>query len=473
MMGCGSAILCLALAAGGAADEGHDGPRPVIVCSATHLADFALQVVGDRWEVRTSPEAATGGEGKLFLRDELGLEPDAWLVPRHAAAYVNHIVRAVVERDPDAKAEYHARARLFLMQLRAADGWVRRQLGALPEGKRALLEPGPLWNVFASEYGLGQTDGSGVGRSVSLPKARGRDSAYLQLLRDKVIDMVLTDLPRPERKPSLICSTTQVADFAMQVVGDRGVIRCILAPGADPHTYVPTPEAARLVREADLALQNGLHLEGKNWMGTLAKDANRPLVTCADGVPPLEMDYDGRKVEDPHAWFSTTNAAIYVRNVVRAVTRLDPGGGPAYRARGAFYLARLEALDGWARGQFHAIPVSERKLITSHDAFQYFCNDYAMVNRAPVGWSTGSEVGGGMTPKRQKMVVDSIKNFGVKAVFVETSVNPKLIRQIARNAGVRIGGELYSDSMGEAVSLGEAYLGMMRENVLTIVGALR
>ena len=92
---------------------------------------------------------------------------------------------------------------------------------------------------------------------------------------------------------------------------------------------------------------------------------------------------------------------------------------------------------------------------------------------APAGWSTGQEIGAGVTPARRKAAVDSIRDFGVKAIFVETSVNPKLIREIASEAGVQIGGELYSDSMGPTDTAGESYIGMMRENVLTIVQALR
>jgi manganese/iron transport system substrate-binding protein len=90
-----------------------------------------------------------------------------------------------------------------------------------------------------------------------------------------------------------------------------------------------------------------------------------------------------------------------------------------------------------------------------------------------VGWSTGAEVGAGVTPERRKQVIESIKSFGVKAVFVETSVNPKLVREIAAEAGVRVGGELYSDSMGTAGSAGDTYIGMMRENVLTIADSLK
>jgi manganese/iron transport system substrate-binding protein len=271
----------------------------------------------------------------------------------------------------------------------------------------------------------------------------------------------------------LLCSTTQIADFARQVVGDQCEVKCILAPGADPHTYTPVPGDASMAAAADLCLQNGLHLEGKNWMATLAKDAGKPIVTCTDGIKPLEMDYDGTLVNDPHSWFTPKNASVYVSNITRAICGLDPDHADQYQARAKLYLQQLRAVDGWIREQFSAIPVDKRILVTSHDAFNYFCGEYGFKARSPVGWSTGSEMGGGMTPKRRKQVVDSIKSFGVKSVFIETSVNPKLIREIAREAGVRVGGELYSDSMGDQGSAGETYIGMMRENVLTIVGALK
>jgi manganese/iron transport system substrate-binding protein len=133
----------------------------------------------------------------------------------------------------------------------------------------------------------------------------------------------------------------------------------------------------------------------------------------------------------------------------------------------------LRVLDSWIREQFNVIPIEKRVLVTSHDAFNYFAQEFGFKNAAPVGWSTGAELGAGMTPERRKQVVDSIRRFGVKAVFVETSVNPKLVREIARDAGVRIGGQLYSDSMGEAGTAGETYIGMMRENVLTILHGLK
>jgi manganese/iron transport system substrate-binding protein len=121
----------------------------------------------------------------------------------------------------------------------------------------------------------------------------------------------------------------------------------------------------------------------------------------------------------------------------------------------------------------NAIPAGKRVLVTSHDAFNYFCRQYGFRSASPAGWSTGEEVGGGITPERRRQTVESIRQFGVKAIFVETSVNPKIIRQLADEAGVEIGGELYSDSMGGPGTAGETYLGMMRENVLRIVHALK
>jgi ABC-type Zn uptake system ZnuABC Zn-binding protein ZnuA len=275
------------------------------------------------------------------------------------------------------------------------------------------------------------------------------------------------------RKPVIVCSTTQIADFTRQVVGDRCEVYSILAPGADPHTYMPTPGDAKLALKADLCLQNGLHLEGKNWMATLAKDAGKPIVSVTDGVKPIQLEAEGRKINDPHAWFSPRNAAIYVNNIGRAVSKLDPAGKSEYQARGKLYLQQLRALDSWIREQFNVMPPKQRILVTSHDAFNYFAEAFGFTNKAPVGWSTGSELGAGVTPKRRKQVIESIKSYGIKAVFVETSVNPKLVREIARDAGVQVGGKLYSDSMGEAGTAGDTYIGMMRENVLTIVNALK
>ncbi|WP_136796316.1 MULTISPECIES: metal ABC transporter solute-binding protein, Zn/Mn family [Desulfosediminicola] len=276
----------------------------------------------------------------------------------------------------------------------------------------------------------------------------------------------------------VVASTTQIADFARQIVGDRGEVLSVLAPGADPHTYQPTPADVQLVLAADLCLENGIHLEGKSWMATLAKDAGKPLVTTTEGLAPLSIDQGGESIMDPHAWFSPKNVALYVNNITRAMMKFDPENSSEYQARAKLYLQQLRVLDGWVREQVNRIPPERRILVTTHDAFNYFCREYKFnpnndfLSIAPVGWSTGAEVGAGITPERRRMVVQSIKDSGAPAIFVETTINPKQIREIASETGVKIGGALYSDSMGPEGSAGETYIGMMRENVLLIVNAL-
>ena len=270
-----------------------------------------------------------------------------------------------------------------------------------------------------------------------------------------------------------VCSTTQVADFTRQVVGDRWEVHSILAPGQDPHLYQATLNDAELIASADLCLENGWHLEGGDWMQTLVIDAGKPLVTCVVGLEALELTYDGEVIPDPHAWFTPINAATYVRNILAGVKEIDPDHASEYEARASLYLEQLRSLDRWIARQINAIPAQQRVLVTSHDAFNYFCNQYSFKRAAPIPWSTGQELGGGITPERRRETIETIQEFGVRAIFVETSVNPELVREIAREAGVEIGGRLYSDSMGVVGSAGETYIGMMRENVITIVTALR
>jgi len=274
-------------------------------------------------------------------------------------------------------------------------------------------------------------------------------------------------------KTKVAVSTTQIFDLAKRVAGEDAHVVSILAAGQDPHTYQPVPKDIDVVSSSDIIIENGLHLEGKNWMQTLAKDAGKPLITATDGIKPLVMEEYGEKVNDPHAWFSPTNAAVYVNNITKALVKYDPKNKASYTSRAKLLLAQLKALDGWIRSEVSVIPPKSRVLVTNHDAFQYFAKEYGFINTAPIGWSTGNEVGGGVTPKRREMVVKSIKEMNVKAIFFETTINPKLIREIAKDAGVKIGGELYSDSMGDEGTPGETYIGMMRENVITIVKGLK
>jgi manganese/iron transport system substrate-binding protein len=271
----------------------------------------------------------------------------------------------------------------------------------------------------------------------------------------------------------IVCSTTQVADFVRQVAGDRWEVKGILAPGQDPHLYDTKPGDAALVAKAELCFENGWHLEGKDWMRRLAENSGKQLVTCVDGLKPLELGEKDEPVHDPHAWFTPANAAQFVRNITAALVAADPDHKTEYEARARLYLDQLRVLHHWILRELSAIPAEHRVLVTSHDAFNYFCREYSFTAKTPAGWSTGDEIGGGVTEQRRQATIDAIRNSGVRAIFVETSVNERMIRTIADQAQVKIGGKLYSDSMGESGTAGETYLGMMRENVLTIVEGLK
>jgi manganese/iron transport system substrate-binding protein len=268
-----------------------------------------------------------------------------------------------------------------------------------------------------------------------------------------------------------VCSTTQVADFTRNIVGDRWEVVCVLAPGEDPHTYEIGADDSLAVKRADLCLENGWNLEGHSWMSKLATNAGKPIVTCINGVEPLVIELDGETTKDPHAWFDTKNAMIYVNNIKQAVIKIDPENKTEYEARAKLYLIQLRALNQWVAEQVNAIPKARRILVTHHDAFGYFSQAYGFQAISPVGWTTGELAGVSIDQKRK--IVDQIRELGVKSIFVETTINRELLDDIARETGIKVGGELYSDAMGGEGSAGETYIGMMRENVLTIVKHLK
>ena len=273
------------------------------------------------------------------------------------------------------------------------------------------------------------------------------------------------------KKKVAVCSTTQVADFVRQVVGDTWEVKCVLGAAQDPHTYETTSDDLAAVKAADICFENGWHLEGHDWMQKLGGNAGKTVVTCVNGIKPLEFDEDGTIVNDPHAWFSPKNATIYVNNIVKGLSQLDPENADEYELRADLFKIQLKALDHWTSLQVNAIPKDRRVLATHHDAFGYFCQAYGFKAVSPMGWNTEELTSVSIQQKQE--VVEKLRTMGVRSMFVESSVNPELIQGIAKEAGVKLGGTLYADAMGEEGSAGETYIGMMRENVIKIVTGLK
>lgn len=272
---------------------------------------------------------------------------------------------------------------------------------------------------------------------------------------------------RPGDRPLVVASASIFADMAEVIAGPELEVRSIVPVGGDPHTFEPTPEAAELVANADLILVNGLTFEG--WILELiaTSGSKAPVVVITEGIAPLgSLSYANSA--DPHAWMSALNGQVYARNVYQALSEHYTAFADQFAFNFGIYLKQLQDLDRWIRDTIAVIPVQHRVLVTSHDAFQYYGREYGLRLEAILGTSTDADAQMADVAR----VVNLVKNNGLPALFVESTVNPRLIRQIAEDTGARIGGSLFSDSLGEKGGPGDTYLKMLRHNTRTIVGGL-
>ncbi len=268
-------------------------------------------------------------------------------------------------------------------------------------------------------------------------------------------------------KKTVVTTTTMLQDLATVIGGEDLQVRGIMKPGGDPHLYKPTPADASMIARSDMVLTNGLKLEG--WIDDLVRNAGgkASIKVASKGIEALR-DPNKTNYPDPHIWHDPTLWTKAAQNVRDAFIELDPEHAEGYRARTAGYIKDLGTLDAEIKKAVETLPAERRVLITSHDAFQYYAKRYGLKVMAVQGLSTESEAGA----RDVARIVDAVKANGLPAIFVETSVNPKLIEQISRESGAKIGGTLYSDSLGEPGGPGGTYLDMLRQNTQIITKAL-
>jgi ABC-type Zn uptake system ZnuABC Zn-binding protein ZnuA len=273
----------------------------------------------------------------------------------------------------------------------------------------------------------------------------------------------------------VVATTTQVADFARNVGGDKVEVTQILKPNVDPHDYEPSPADIQAIAQADVVVESGVGLE--KWLDQTIRSAgfHGTLVDSSKGVNVRRGNgTDEEAAGDPHIWHDPKNAEIMSRNIASAFAAKDAAGKPAFEKNLAAYTARLDQLDGWIAQQIDTVPAAQRKLVTNHDAFGYYVDRYHLtfVGSIIPSFDTSAELSG----KRLNDLVAKIKATDVKAIFSESSLPPKTAEAIGEQADVRVeAGEssLYGDTLGPAGSAGAAYLDMERHNTTTIVSALR
>lgn len=281
-----------------------------------------------------------------------------------------------------------------------------------------------------------------------------------------------------QAKLPVVASFSIVADVAREVGGDRVDVVSLVAPDQDAHVFQPAPADVKKLAAAKVFVVNGLGFEG--WMTRLSKSAGFKglTVTAAAKVKPLAMpEHDEHEHEghghdhgkvDPHAWHNPQNVALYADTLADGFAKADPEGAAYYRQRAQAYKSKLAELDAWAGKSLSAVPADRRKVLTSHDAFAYLGARYKIRFMAPQGVSTEAEA----SAKGVAALIRQVKKEKVTAVFFENMADRRLLDQLGREAGVKVGGKLYSDALS-ADPAANSYLQLFRSNVNAMLATMK
>ena len=264
--------------------------------------------------------------------------------------------------------------------------------------------------------------------------------------------------------------STILTEVAQQVGEDRVAVTGHVKPGIDPHEFEPKPADLKTVGDAQLVLLSAKHMEGYVNKLREATGGKGTFLEVGDGFASLkmaDMENSARTVDDPHWWHSVANVQKAVKIVREALAKISPEDAATFSANAGRYLARLETLQKWTKLKLAELPRDRRKLVTSHDAFQYFARENGFTIYAIEGLSSSDQ------PSSQRVadLIRVVKEQGVKAVFAEAIENPKVLKEITRETGAVLGGELYADGLGEGAAA--TFEGMYKHNVATIVDALK
>ena len=271
----------------------------------------------------------------------------------------------------------------------------------------------------------------------------------------------------------VVATTTIVGDVVAAVGGGEIDLTVLLPVGADPHSLQPTPRDMAAVAEAGVLFVNGLGLE--RFLEPLLESAggNAAVVSVSEGIEVRRLEaghgHGARGDVDPHVWTDPGNVAVWARNVAAALGELEPANAAAYRAAAAAYAAELAELDRWIAAQVARVPPERRKLVTDHNTLAYFAERYGFRQVGVVfpGFSALSEPSAGDLAR----LATAVREQGVAAVFVGTTVNPGLAERIAEDAGIAVVA-VYTGSLSEAGGPADNYISLMRYNVTAIVNAL-
>ena len=275
-------------------------------------------------------------------------------------------------------------------------------------------------------------------------------------------------------RPKVVATFSVLGDMVVRIAGDRVQLTTIVGGDGDCELYQPTAADAQAVAQARLFVMNDLNPRFEPWADALMKQAgfHGIRLVASQGVNVIIDDRPRSGVKgqqyDQHAWHDLTNALVYVANIAEGLARIDPANAAFYRRQADGYEREIRALDSWAKSELAAVPSANRRVITSHDGFEYLARAYDIE----------------MTPARGKIndadpsaddiarLIQQIRTTKVKAIFIENMNDPRLIERVAREAGATIGGMLYSDSLSKPGGEADTYLKMVHHNVSTLKAAM-
>jgi manganese/zinc/iron transport system substrate-binding protein len=277
------------------------------------------------------------------------------------------------------------------------------------------------------------------------------------------------------KKLNVVATTGMIADAVRQVGGERVIVEALMGPGVDPHLYRQTRSDIVRMTAADAVIWHGLYLEAQleEFFANLSQ--RKKVVPLGERIDKSRLlsheEYKGRY--DPHVWMDPKLWREIVIAARDTLSELDPSGKPEFEANAGRHLAEIDRLASYSETVLATVPQSARVLVTAHDAFNYFGRAYGFEVLGIQGISTESEAG----LKQVEDLVHRIVDRKIKAVFVESSVADRNIQALIEGAAARgwtveIGGELYSDAMGEPGTYEGTYIGMIDHNVSTIARAL-
>ncbi len=273
---------------------------------------------------------------------------------------------------------------------------------------------------------------------------------------------------------SILATTSQIGDIVGHLIGDEVAYSTLIRTGLDPHTYKATASDLLRFNEARVVLYNGLNLEASLERVITQMPASIQVVSLSDAYVETDLIRHGNNHIDPHIWFDIALWRKAVRHIARVLSEVYPNSSVHIQNELVRYEDALHILEQDVQAQINTIPRERRILITAHDAFGYFGRAYGFEVLGIQGISTATEAG----IQDMSALADIIVQREIPAIFVESTVSPKTIEALqyavaARGGRVQLGGQLYSDSLGDPGTDAVTYIGMIRHNVKTIVTALQ